>query len=101
MYGMVVNSVLMAEIQAKNMLQQADDNLDDSEIIYLNYKQAEKTLVTVAQSNMIAYAKGQLQLEQGEVASFTGSKCHSQHSYQAGQRSRHPGGGAECPGGFE
>lgn len=68
MYGMVVNSMLMAEIQAKNMMQQADDNLDDSEIIYLNYKQAEKTLVTVAQSNMINYAKGQLQLRQAEVA---------------------------------
>lgn len=68
MYGMVVNSVLMAEVQAKNMLQQADDNLEDSEIIYLNYKQAEKTLVTVAQTNMINYAKGQRQLRQAEVA---------------------------------
>ena len=52
-YGYVVASVVMAEVQAKNLLQQADDNLEDSEIIYLNYKQAEKTLVTVAQSNMI------------------------------------------------
>lgn len=84
MYGMVVNSVLMAEIQAKNMLQQADDNLDDSEIIYLNYKQAEKTLVTVAQSNMIAYAKGQLQLEQGEVALLQAqSAIASTHTRQA------------------
>lgn len=67
-YGMMVNSVLMAELQAKNMLQQADDNLEDSEIIYLNYKQAEKTLVTVAQSNMISYAKGLLQLQQAQLA---------------------------------
>ena len=44
-YGYVVASVVMAEVQAKNLLQQADDNLEDSEIIYLNYKQAEKTLV--------------------------------------------------------
>ncbi len=68
MYGMVVNSVLMAEIQAKNMLEQADENLEDSEIIYLGYKQAEKTLVTVAETNMINYEKNQLQLQQAELA---------------------------------
>ena len=68
MYGMMVNSVLMAEIQAKNMLEQADENLEDSEIIYLSYKQAEKTLVTVAQTNMINYEKNQLQLQQAELA---------------------------------
>ena len=43
-YGYVVASVLSAEIQADNLVKQADDNLEDSEIIYLNYKQAEKTL---------------------------------------------------------
>lgn len=67
-YGYVVASVVMAEVQAKNLLQQADDNLEDSEIIYLNYKQAEKTLVTVAQSNMISYEKNLLALEQAELA---------------------------------
>lgn len=67
-YGYVVASVVMAEVQAKNLLQQADDNLEDSEIIYLNYKQAEKTLVTVAQSNMVNYVKGLLQLQQAELA---------------------------------
>ena len=67
-YGMVVNSVLMAEIQAKNMEQQADNNLEDSEIVYLNYKSAEKTLVTVAQTNMINYQKDQISLKQAELA---------------------------------
>lgn len=67
-YGYVVASVLMAEVQAKNMETQADDNLEDSEIIYLNYKQAEKTLVTVAQSNMISYERGQLEQKQAEIA---------------------------------
>lgn len=67
-YGMVVNSVLMAEIQAKNMEQQADNNLEDSEIVYLNYKSAEKTLVTVAQTNMINYQKDQISLKQAEFA---------------------------------
>ena len=67
-YGMMVGSVVMAEVQAKNMEQQADDNLQDSEIVYLNYKSAEKTLVTVAQSNMISYEKDQLALKQAELA---------------------------------
>lgn len=67
-YGYTVASVLMAEVQAKNMEKQADDNLEDSEIIYLNYKQAEKTLVTVAQSNMVSYEKGQLEQKQAEIA---------------------------------
>ena len=60
--------MLMAEVQAKNLEQQADENLDDSEIIYLNNKLAEKTLATVAQSNMISYAKGRLELEQAEIS---------------------------------
>jgi len=68
MYGYMVSSVLMAEIQAKNLEKQADDNLEDSEIIYTNYQQAEKTLVTVAQSNMVSYQKGLLELRQMEIA---------------------------------
>lgn len=68
MYGMMVSSVLMAEIQAKNLEKQADDNLEDSEIIYTNYQQAEKTLVTVAQNNMISYQKGLLELRGLEIA---------------------------------
>lgn len=68
MYGYVVPLVLSAEVQAKNMEKQADDNLEDSEIIYLNYKSAEKTLVTVAQTNMISYQKDQLSLNQAEIA---------------------------------
>lgn len=66
-YGYMVPSVLNAEIQAKNLEKQADDNLEDSEIIYLNYKQAEKTLVTVAQSNMISYWQRQIDVEQAMI----------------------------------
>ncbi len=68
MYGITVFSVLQSELQAESLMKQADDNLEDSEIIYLNYRQAEKTLVTVAQTNMISYEKGQLALEQAEIA---------------------------------
>ncbi|MEW4411006.1 hypothetical protein [Clostridium sp. AN503] len=68
MYGYVVPSVLAAEVQAKNMEKQADDNLEDADIIYWNYKQAEKTLVTLAQTNMISYEKNQLELQQARIA---------------------------------
>lgn len=56
------------ELQAKSMMENADNNLEDSEITWLNYKKSEKTLVTQAESNMIAYEKYQLQLQQAELA---------------------------------
>lgn len=67
-YGYMVGSVLSAEVQAKNLERQADNNLEDSEIIALNYESAEKTLVTVAQNNMIAYANSQAQVQQAQIA---------------------------------
>ncbi len=67
-YGYMVGSVLSAEVMAKNLEKQADDNLEDSEIIALNYENAEKTLVTVAQNNMIAYANSQAQVQQAQIA---------------------------------
>ncbi|MDD3251246.1 MAG: TolC family protein [Lachnospiraceae bacterium] len=67
-YGYVVGSLLSAEVQAKNLEKQADNTLEDSEVTYLTYKSAEKTLVTVAQSNMISYEKDQLSLQQAELA---------------------------------
>ncbi|MDO4268017.1 MAG: TolC family protein [Eubacteriales bacterium] len=67
-YGMMVASVLNAELQAKNMEKQADDNLQDSEIVWLGYRQAEKTLVTVAQTNMVTYEKDRLAVSQAELA---------------------------------
>lgn len=68
MYGVLTSAMLTAEVQAKNLEKQADDNLEDSEIIYTNYKQTEKTLVTVAQSNMVSYQRGLLELRQLEIA---------------------------------
>jgi len=67
-YGYMVGSVLSAEVQAKNLERQADNNLEDSEIIALNYESAEETLVTVAQNNMIAYANSQAQVQQAQIA---------------------------------
>ncbi len=60
-------SDLQMETQAKNMLKQADDNLEDSKIYYLTYEQVEKSLVVTAQSNMIDYYRQQLELEQQNI----------------------------------
>lgn len=66
-YGYVVASMLSAEMSAKTMEQQADNNLEDARIMALSYEQAEKTLVTVAQSNMIGYHLNRLSLRQAEI----------------------------------
>ncbi len=45
----------MAEAQALSLEQQADDNMEDSEIFKMTYDQTEATLVSNAQTNMISY----------------------------------------------
>lgn len=60
-------SDLQLETQAKNMLKQADDSLEDSRIYVLTYEQVEKNLVVTAQSNMINYYRQQLELKQLEL----------------------------------
>lgn len=97
-YGMMVGSVVMAEVQAKNMEQQADDNLQDSEIVYLNYKSAEKTLVTVAQSNMISYEKDQLALKQAGAGKAAGGDCPDLHPDPCLSWHEYRGGCAEREG---
>lgn len=48
---------LNLEIQARQMSQQADENVDDGQIVLMGYQQAEDSLVVSAQSNMINYFK--------------------------------------------
>ena len=57
-------SDLQLDIQARNMLKQADNTLEDSKIYLLTYEMAEDNLAATAQSNMISYHKKQLELEQ-------------------------------------
>ena len=45
----------MAEAQALSLEQQADDNVEDSEIFKMTYDQTEATLVSNAQTNLISY----------------------------------------------
>lgn len=51
------------ELQAKELREQADDNVEDSRTYQLTYAQAEDSLVQSAQSNFISYYKNQLELE--------------------------------------
>ena len=53
----------MSEAQALTLEQQADDNVEDSEIFKMTYDQTEKTLVSNAQANMISYHQKVLDLE--------------------------------------
>ena len=60
-------SDLQLDIQARNMLKQADNTLEDSKIYLLTYEMAEDNLAATAQSNMISYHKKQLELEQKQT----------------------------------
>ncbi len=53
----------IAESSAKQLENQADDVLNDSETLLLTYQQTEATLVSTAQTNMIAYHQNILELE--------------------------------------
>ncbi len=61
-YGMGMVSDFQLELQAKQLREQAEDNLEDSRIYYLNYSQAEAGLVLSAQSKFLSYYKNQLEL---------------------------------------
>jgi len=61
--GVAMVSDLQLRLQAKQLREQADDNLEDSQIYYWTYCQAEDNLVLSAQSKMISYYRKQLELE--------------------------------------
>ena len=60
-------SDLNLQIQADNMMEQADESLEDSKIYLLTYEQAEKSLAASAQSYMISYHKNLASREQKEA----------------------------------
>lgn len=65
--GAAMVSDLQLELQAKQLREQADDNLEDSQINYWTYEQAEDNLTLSAQSKFISYYKKQLELESAQV----------------------------------
>ncbi len=67
-YASGMMAALSSEMQANSLLKQADENLEDAEIIRLNYEMAEKALVQAAQNNLIAWHTGQLTVQTDALA---------------------------------
>lgn len=67
-YATMMMAALTSEMTAKQLQQQADNNLEDSEIIRTTYEMAEKALVQTAQNNMISYHTGLLSVRNAEIA---------------------------------
>lgn len=65
--GMGMVSDFQLEQQAKQLREQADNNLEDSKIYYLNYARTEDSLVLDAQSKYLSYEKSQLELEAAKL----------------------------------
>ena len=64
--GMVAATT--AEISARQLEQQADNTLEDSEILRLNYEMAKQVLVQTAQNNMITWHSQLLSIQNAEKA---------------------------------
>lgn len=64
--GAAMVSDLQLELQAKQLREQADDNLEDSQINYWTYEQAEDNLTLSAQSKFISYYNKKLELESAQ-----------------------------------
>lgn len=56
-------SDLQLQLQADQLREQADNNVEDSYIYYLTYCQAEDNLALSAQSRFISYERNRLELE--------------------------------------
>lgn len=84
--GAAMVSDMQLELQAKQLREQADDNLEDSQIYYWTYEQAEDNLVLSAQSKFITYYKKILELEsaQGQMRSLENEYQLSVTRRQAG-----------------
>lgn len=88
--GMGMISDFQLELQAKQLREQADDNLEDSRIHYLNYSQAEDSLVLSAQSKFLSYYKSQLELDMARQ-----QKTVLENSYALAQTRRQAGTATE------
>lgn len=64
-------SDMQLKLQAKQLREQADDNVEDSKIYRLTYNQAEDNLVLSAQSGFLSYYKKQLELESAKAQKTT------------------------------
>lgn len=81
--GAAMISDYQLEQQAKQLREQADDNVEDSRTYQLTYAQAEDELVKTAQFDFIGYYKNQLELE---AAQETKRSLENAYSLAVAQR---------------
>ncbi len=67
-YASQMVAATTAEISARQLEQQADNSLEDSEILRLNYEMAKQVLVQTAQNNMINWHSQLLTIQGAEKA---------------------------------
>lgn len=79
-------SDLQLELQAKQLREQADDNLEDSQIYYWTYCQAEDQLTLSAKQQFLSYYKTRLELESAkeELQNIVSDSTLMQTKQQAG-----------------
>lgn len=79
-YGSRMASALRSRIQAEQLMEQGDENTEDSETKKLGYDQTEANLVKQAQEQMISYWSQYYQLD-----SLRQRKIQAENSYQSEQ----------------
>ena len=67
-YASLMVAAATAEISARQLEQQADNTLEDSEILRLNHEMAKQVLVQTAQNNMISWHSQLLSVQNAEKA---------------------------------
>ena len=67
-YASLMVAAATAEISARQLEQQADNTLEDSEILRLNHEMAKQVLVQTAQNNMISWHSQLLSIQNAEKA---------------------------------
>ena len=77
-YASRLSSYLSSQIQADNLREQGDDNVEDGEVKKLGYDQAEAQLVKEAQEQMISYWSQTYSLD-----SLEQSRIQAQSSYDS------------------
>lgn len=77
-YASQISSALSSEIQADNLTEQGDNNVDDGDIVKWGYEMAEKQIVKQAQGLMITYWNQTLNLE-----SLSENVAKANSSYQS------------------
>ena len=98
-YASRLSSYLSSQIQADNLREQGDDNVEDGDVKKLEYDKTEAGLVKEAQELMISYWSQTYSLESLEQNKIQAQSSYDQTLTPSERRYVHPGPGAVGPGG--